>query len=134
LLDVRKWAALAAYIGIIALLFSCFGLLGLSSYVTKQKTKEIGIRKAYGATLWDIIQILLSDFVRLILIANIIALPVSYYVITILSQRIFAYSTQPGIGVFLLTGALVMVTGITAVSTQAFKAAKANPVEALRYE
>jgi putative ABC transport system permease protein len=134
LLDIRKWATLAGCIGTGALLFSCFGLLGLASYVTKRKTKEIGIRKAHGATVWNIIRLLLIDFFRLILVANIIALPVSYYVIKILSQSVFAYSAEPGIGFFLLTGALTMVTGIAAVSTQALKAARANPVDALRYE
>ena len=134
LLGLRKWAALAGYIGLVALLFSCFGLLGLCAYVTKQKTKEIGIRKAHGASLGNIIQMLLNDFIRLILIANIIALPTSYYVISLLSERIFAYSTPPDIGVILLTGALTMVTGIAAVSTQALRAARANPVDALRYE
>ncbi len=134
LLDIRKWATLAGCIGAGALLFSCFGLLGLASYVTKRKTKEIGIRKAHGATVWNIIRLILGDFFRLILVANIIALPVSYYVIKILSQSIFAYSAEPGIGVFLLTGALTMVTGLAAVSTQALKAARANPVDALRYE
>lgn len=125
-----KLFAIFAGVGIF---ISCLGLLGLAMYATEQRTKEIGIRKVLGATTPGIMSLLSKEFVRLVVIANLIAWPVSYYFINGWLQG-FAYRIDLGWGVFVLAGALALLIALLTVSAQTIKAALANPVEALRYE
>jgi putative ABC transport system permease protein len=117
----------------LAVLISCLGLFGLVSYATEQRTKEIGIRKVMGASVIGI-QILLSrEFLKWVLIANVISWPVSYYAMNTWLQS-FAYRTSIGIADFVFAGGLVFVVAMITVSYQAIRAATADPVKSLRYE
>jgi len=131
---IMKWGAMAGMISVFSILFSCLGLFGLASYTIRRKTKEIGIRKAHGATMANIIWIILFDFFRLITLAIIIAWPIFYLTDRILVPNIFAYQAEFGFGFYALAGALVLTTGLVAVLFQAISAARANPTDSLRYE
>ncbi len=121
------------YFTIMAIIISCLGLSGLASFSTEQRTKEIGIRKVLGATVPNILLLLTKDFVKWVLIANIIAWPVAYYAMSRLLQN-FAYRTNIGIVTFILSATLALLIALATVSYQSIKAALANPIEALRYE
>ncbi len=118
---------------ILAIFIASLGLFGLSSFTAEQRTKEIGIRKTFGAS-WSKIVILFSkEFAKWILLANIIAWPAAYIGIDKWLQN-FAFRIDIGIGSFILSGMLVLVIALLTVSFHSIKAAIANPVEALRYE
>ncbi len=119
--------------GGIAVFIACLGLFGLASFTTGRRTREIGIRKVLGATATGIVQLLSREFVKLVLVANLIAWPVAYFVMNTWLQD-FAYRVEMGWWVFALAGGLALLIALITVSTQAVKAALANPVEALRYE
>jgi putative ABC transport system permease protein len=131
---LKQFGMLIGFIGLIAILFSCLGLFGLSTYAARRRIKEIGIRKAHGASFRNIIQLLLAEFWRLIIIANAIALPITYYATNLILHEIQAYPINIGLGLFVLIGFLSLLIAFTAVIYQTYKAASANPVEALRYE
>jgi putative ABC transport system permease protein len=117
----------------LAVLIACFGLLGLSSYNVVQRTKEIGVRKVLGASVVSIAGLLSKDFVKLVLAANLVAWPIAYLAMNRWLQD-FAYRIEIGWWIFALAGGAALVIALLTVSTQAIKAALANPVEALRYE
>ncbi len=117
----------------LAIGIACLGLFGLAAYTAEQRTKEIGIRKVLGASVSGIIALLSGDFGKLVLIANLIAWPVAYFAMGRWLQD-FAYRVDLSWGVFALSGGLALAIALVTVSTQAIKAALANPVEALRYE
>jgi putative ABC transport system permease protein len=131
---LKQFGMLIGIIGLIAIFFSCLGLFGLSTYAARRRIKEIGIRKAHGASFRDIVQLLLTEFLRLIIIANAIALPITYYITKTILQEIQTYPINFGISLFILVGILSLVLAFAAVIYQTYKAASANPVEALRYE
>lgn len=117
----------------LAIAISCFGLFGLISFTAEQKTKEIGIRKVLGASVGSVVQSLSQEFVVLVILANVIAWPVAYVVMTKWLHS-FAYRTKIGFEVFLLSGFAALVIAILTVAVQSLKAAYANPVDSLRYE
>ncbi|MCI0696540.1 ABC transporter permease [candidate division KSB1 bacterium] len=117
----------------LAVLIACFGLLGLSAYNVVQRTKEIGVRKVLGASVVSIAGLLSKDFVKLVLVANLAAWPIAYFAMNRWLQD-FAYRIEIGLWVFALAGGVALLIALLTVSTQAIKAALANPVEALRYE
>ena len=118
---------------LMAVFISCLGLFGLASFTAERRTREIGIRKALGASAPSIASLLSRAFIRLVILANIIAWPVAYYAMDIWLRN-FAYRIHLGVGIFALSGALVLAVGLASVSYQAVKTALANPVDALRYE
>jgi len=118
---------------IISVLVACLGLLGLVSFAIEQRTKEIGIRKVLGATVSNITLSLSKNFVGLVLIANIIAWPVAYYMMNLWLQD-FAYRISINWLIFVFAGSLSFVIALLTVSAQAMRAALANPVNSLRYE
>ena len=127
-------------VGTIALLFSalaiivaCLGLFGLATFLAEQKTKAIGARKVLGASIPSIILMLSREFIKWIIIANIIAIPVAYYFMNKWLEE-FAYRIEISWQVFVLAGCIALVIAILTVSFQAIKAAVANPVKSLRYE
>jgi hypothetical protein len=124
---------LLQYFTFLAIFIASIGLYGLASLITKQRTKEIGIRKVLGATVPKILLLLTKDFVKWVLIAIIIAWPVAYYAMHRWLQD-FAYRTNIGIATFMLSAALALFIALATVSYQSIKAALANPVESLRYE
>ncbi|MGD8777474.1 MAG: ABC transporter permease [Ignavibacteria bacterium] len=124
---------LATFIAILAIFISCLGLLGLASFSSQQRTKEIGIRKVLGSSVIGILIMLVMDFVKWILLANIIAVPIAWYAMNKWLQN-FVYRIDISWWVFLLAGGIALVIALATVSFQAIKAAIANPVESLRYE
>ena len=109
------------------------GLFGLVSFAAEQRMREIGIRKVVGASVSNIVSLLSREFVALIVVALIIAVPIAYFV---LSQWLnnFAYRVDIAGWTFLAAGGLTLTIALLTVISQAAKAAVANPLEALRYE
>jgi len=117
----------------LAILISCLGLFGLTSFVAEQRTKEIGVRKVLGATIFNVWNMLSKDFLKLVIISCFIAIPIAYYIMNGWLQAYpYRVILEWWIFVLAIIGAL-LVTVIT-VSFQAIKAAKANPVKSLRTE
>ena len=129
----KKWSQIISYATLFTIFIACLGAFGLTALAVSRRTKEIGIRKVLGATVPNIINLLSREFVLLIALANIIAWPVAYWAMTQWLAN-FAYRINLGIGTFILGGLLTLIVVIATVSTQAFKAAKMNPVDTLRYE
>ncbi len=118
---------------LLAVFISCLGLAGLSSFAAEQRTKEIGIRKIMGASMPNILVLLLREFFKWVLLANIIAWPAAYLIIDRWLQG-FAYRTNIDIGIFGLSAASAFLIAFVTVSFQTVKAAIADPVGSLRYE
>ena len=116
-----------------AIFIACLGLFGLAAFSAQNKTKEIGIRKILGATVPGIITKLSIDFTKWVLIANIIAFPLAYYLMDMWLQD-FAYRIEINWWVFVLSGGIALLIALATVSYHAIKAATANPVESLKYE
>jgi putative ABC transport system permease protein len=112
---------------------ACLGLLGLASFLAEQRTKEIGIRKVLGASAGEVTGLLLKEFAKWILAANIIAWPLAYFAMHRWLEG-FAYRTGMGLAVFLFSGLLVLGIALVSVGFQAIKAAMSNPADCLRYE
>ena len=117
----------------LAVFIACLGLFGLASFTTEQRTKEIGIRKVLGAPVVNIIALLCKDFLKLVLIANIIAWPLAYYAMSSWLQD-FAYRVGISWLIFLVAAVLSLLIALFTVSFQTSKAAMANPIKSLRYE
>jgi len=117
----------------LAIIIAGLGLFGLASYITTQKTKEIGIRKVLGASIPGIIFLLNRDFLIKVLAANLLAWPVAYLAMNKWLQN-FAYRTGISLWVFVASAALALVISVLTVSYQTIKAASTNPVTSLRYE
>ncbi len=116
-----------------AVCIACLGLLGLSLFATTQRTKEIGVRKVLGASVSNIVLLLSKDFIRLVVIAFVIASPVAYFVMHHWLQD-FAYRINIEWWVFVVAGLLSVTIALATISYQAIKAAVANPVKSLRTE
>ena len=116
-----------------AILISCLGLFGLASFLTEQRTSEIGIRKVLGASESGIVFLLSKQFTKWVLIANLFAWPAAYFVMSEWLKS-FAYRINIGIWVFVLSGMLAAGIALLTVSFQALRAARANPIDSLRYE
>jgi putative ABC transport system permease protein len=117
----------------LALFIACLGLFGMASFSAEQRTKEIGVRKVLGATVPQIASLLIKEFGKWVLLANLIAWPLAYFMLNRMLE-VYAYRTSLDVWIFLLAGTTVLVIAITTVSYQSIKAALANPVETLRYE
>ncbi|GAB3557475.1 ABC transporter permease [Spirosoma fluminis] len=124
---------LAGGFAILAILISCLGLFGLASFIAEQRTKEIGIRKVLGASVFNVWGLLSKEFVLLILVAFCLAAPLSYYVLSGWLQN-YQYRTELSWWIFALAGAGALVITLLTVSFQAIKAALTNPVRSLRSE
>ena len=124
---------LFTYLTGLALLVACLGLLGLAAFTATQRTKEIGVRKVLGASVPSIIGLISLDFLKLIMVAFVIALPFAYFAMQSW-LRDFAYRIPLGPDVFLSAGLATLAIGLGTVSYQAIKAALADPVKSLRYE
>lgn len=118
---------------ILGIIIACLGLLGLATFAAQQRVKEIGIRKVLGASIPNIVQLLSKDFLKLVLIAFVIAMPVGWYA-TNAWLRDFAYRIDVKWWVFLLAGFIAILIAFFTISFQTIKAAVANPVKNLRTE
>ena len=128
-----RWSRIIGSAGGISIFLACLGLFGLAALAAVNRTKEIGIRKVLGATITNIIQLLSKDFVKLVIIAFIIASPLAWYVMNKWLQD-FAYRIQIGWSVFLIAGVSAILIALITISFQALRAAIANPVKSLRTE
>ena len=124
---------LAAIIAVIAIFISCLGLFGLASFTAEQRVKEIGVRKVLGASVLNLWQLLSRDFVKLVLISCIIAVPVAYYFMNEWLKG-YEYKISIGVGVFVMVIGLSIIITLITVSFQAIRAATANPTKSLRTE
>lgn len=117
----------------IAILISCLGLLGLTAYTAQVRTREIGVRKVLGASVPGIVGLLARDFIRLVLIAIVVAVPVAWYAMNKWLQD-FAYKTNLDWTIFALSGLLAIVIAMITISFQSVKAALVNPVKSLKQQ
>lgn len=117
----------------IAVFIACMGVFGLSAFLVEQKRKEIGIRKVLGASVSKIVYMLSKDLMWLVLVANFIGWPIAYYAMHRWLQN-FAYRTHIQGGLFLLSSVLIFFVSLFTLGFQAIKAARANPVDSLKYE
>lgn len=128
-----RQASLINSFTIIAIIISCLGLFGLATFTAEQRTKEIGIRKVLGASVYGVVGLLSKDFLKLVLMAVVIASPLAWWGMNKWLQN-FAYQTSIGWAVFLLTALIALAIAFATVSVQAIKAALTNPVKSLRTE
>ena len=128
-----KLARFIEYVALWCVLLALTGLLGLTIFITRDRVKEIGIRKVNGATTLQVVSLLIRTTVVWVAIAFVIATPIAYYAMDKWLQN-FAYRTQLSWWVFALAGLLALVIALLTVSWQSWLAARRNPVEALRYE
>ncbi|MDZ7716640.1 MAG: ABC transporter permease [Balneolaceae bacterium] len=117
----------------LAIIIACLGLFGLASLMVVRRTKEIGVRKVLGASSRNILLLVNKEFTKLVAIAFVIAMPISWYIMSEWLQG-FAYRIELGVGIFLMAGCLALLVAWLTVSYQSLKAATANPVESLKSE
>jgi len=129
----ERIASLASVFTGLAILISCLGLFGLTSFVAEQRTKEIGVRKVLGATVYNVWKMLSKDFVVLVVLSCVIAVPITHYFMTSWLEG-YEYRVDLSWWVFALAIICSVLVTLLTVSFQAIKAAKANPVRSLRME
>jgi hypothetical protein len=129
----KKVGELFLAASIFALLLSCLGLYGLTSFICEQRTKEIAIRKAYGATSVDIIRLMLFEFLKLAALANLIAWPLAYLSLNRWLHEL-AYHIKLSLVPFFIAATISVMVIFIAVGLKTYRSATANPVDALRYE
>ena len=128
-----KTGEIFAIFSILAIFIACLGLFGLLLFIVEQKTKEIGIRKAMGASVWSIVNLLFKQFSVWILLANIIAWPLAYVFMNNWLHN-FAYHVDIKFWIFPIATVLTLLIALSTISLQSVKAARVNPVDNLRYE
>ena len=131
--DEKRIGNLATFFAVLAVFISCLGLFGLASFVAEQRTKEIGVRKVLGASVFNLWQMLSKDFVNLIIISCCIAIPLAWYFLHQWLQK-YPYRTDISCWIFIIAALGAMLITVLTVSYQAIKAALMNPVKSLRTE
>ncbi|MGB3586106.1 MAG: FtsX-like permease family protein, partial [Tunicatimonas sp.] len=126
-------AGLIRVFSVLAVLIACLGLYGLASYTAEQKTKEIGVRKVLGATVPQILLMLIGKFMLMVLIACVIALPVGYFLMQSWLQN-FVYQAEIGWTIFGISTLIIVVIALATVAYESIKASTINPTKAIRYE
>ncbi len=129
----QRWGQIVGYSSLFAIFIASLGAFGLTALAVARRAKEVGIRKALGASVLDIILLFSKDFIKFLILANLIGWPMAYYTISRWLQD-FAYRINVAPQVFVLGGFLTFVIVLLTATTQAYKAATANPVDALRYD
>ena len=124
---------LSTYFSAVTILVSCLGLFGLAAFTVQSRTKEIGIRKVLGASSGRIVLVLSASFTKLVGIAVLVSLPISYYAVAAWLDS-FAYKTSMSLWVFGAAGLLSLLIAWVTVSSQALKAAHINPSQTLKQE
>lgn len=118
---------------VLAILIACLGLFGLATFTAEQRTKEIGVRKVLGASIWSIVRLLSKDFLKLVCLAFVIASPLAYYAMSTWLKD-FAFRTDISLWIFVVSGTSALTISLLTVSYQAIKAALMNPVKSLKTE
>ena len=131
--SLRQMGNLFVVFTLVALLIACLGLYGLTAFTVEARTREIGIRKSIGAGRADIFRLLIREFVKWVLIANIIAWPLVYW-FNEHWLREFPYRVKMNLGIFISAGLAALIIALATVSWKARNAARANPIDAIRYE
>lgn len=129
----RQRGEIYRYFTFLAIFISCLGLFGMASFISEQRTKEIGIRKVLGASIANIIMKISKDFVLLLAVSNIIAWPIAYFVMDRMLSN-YAYRTNISVWILLISGMIATSIALLTVCVKIIKAALANPVDSLRYE
>ena len=129
----RRLSKIITIFTLIAMLISCLGLYGLSTYMAERRFKEIGVRKIMGASVNQIVGLMSTEFIRLVLIAFVIAVPLAWYFMDRWLQG-FAYKTSISIKVFVYAGGVALLIALLTVSFESIRAASVNPVKSLRSE
>jgi putative ABC transport system permease protein len=129
-----KSAEIFEFISITAVLIASLGLFALAAFTAEKRTKEIGIRKVLGASSIKIIYLLVSEFLAIVVISDLIALPFAYYLSEYLMNIAWVYKTDVSVSLFLAAATVSIIAALSAVGIQSVKSALANPIEALRYE
>jgi putative ABC transport system permease protein len=129
----RSMQNIFAVFSSLSVLISCLGLLGLVSFTAEEKTKEIGIRKTLGASMGSVLLLLSREFIKWIILANILAWPLAWFLMDKWLED-FAFKTDINWKIFVLTGLFTIAFGILTFIFQTAKAAAANPSDSLRYE
>ncbi len=129
----EKWSNIVGWAGGISIFLACLGLLGLAALTVINRTKEIGIRKVLGASVSGIVGLVSRDFLKLVIIAFVIASPIAWYLMNQWLQD-FAYRINITLWIFITAGAVAVLIALATVGIQAMKAAVSNPVKALRTE
>ncbi len=129
----RRMGEILGIFAVLTILIACLGLFGLTTFTAEQRTREIGIRKVLGATLTDILRLLSRDFIRLVLVANVLAWPVAYLVMEHWLQD-FAYRIRITGWFFVLSALATFLIALMTIGIRAFKAGTASPVKSLRTE
>jgi ABC-type antimicrobial peptide transport system permease subunit len=129
----QRVSNLAKYFGVMAIFLSCLGLFGLAAFTAEKRKKEIGVRKVMGASTMGILTLVSKDFVNLILVSIVIAMPLAWYFANNWLES-YAYQTNLSWWIFVASGMLLILIAVVTVGFQAFKAASANPVDSLKSE
>ncbi|MBA4054518.1 MAG: ABC transporter permease, partial [Marivirga sp.] len=131
--DDNRFGQVVSIFAVLAIIISCLGLIGLSSYTAVQRTKEIGIRKVLGASLVSIVSMLSADFIKLVLIASILSLPIAYFA---MQNWLEAYAYRIPLGWISFVVPIIVILFIAAItmSFQIIKTAMTNPADTLKYE
>jgi putative ABC transport system permease protein len=129
----ERWNRIVSYASILAIFIACIGLFGLSALIMTKRTKEIGIRKVLGASVPGIILLLSTNFLKWIVISNVIAWPLAWYMMSDWLQS-FAYRTEITIYNFIIAAGLAIFIALLTTSYQSIRAAFSNPVKTLKYE
>jgi putative ABC transport system permease protein len=129
----RRVGTVALAFALLAIIIACLGLFGLATFIAEQRTKEIGIRKVLGASVTNIVKMLSVDFVKLVMLAFVIATPIAWWFMNKWLQD-FAFRIDLNWGIFAVTGIVALVIALITLSFQAIKAAIANPVDSLKTE
>ncbi len=129
-----KTSEMSGILGALAIFLSCLGLFGLSSYSVERRIKEIGIRKVLGASVSRIVKMLTKDFIKLVAIANLIAIPIAYFMMNAIIQFVYSYPVSLGAEIFVITAGLTLLVAFLTVSALTIKSALANPADSLRFE
>lgn len=129
----QQLGKVAGTFSLLAVLIACMGLFGLAAFSAERRIREIGIRKVLGASSASIIGLLSKDFLKLVLVAFVLSAPLAYFLMNTWLES-FAYRTQIGVGIFAVAGLIAVSIAFLTVSSQAFKASRTNPVDALRRE
>jgi len=133
--DELTTAQLFLVFSLVAVLIACLGLYGLSAFTVERRTKEIGIRKVMGASVKDIVTLLIWQFSKPVVIANLIAWPIAtYFMLTWLQSFPYRMSTLWLVPICLGVGLLSLIIAWSTVGSNAAKVARKNPIKALRYE